>query len=161
MTEIAVPFGLTPDSRMKLFIAGLDDRGKPIPLTPATLRANADSWPTCPSTPNEISGLLQTSRDLYVCSYFAYEFLTIGVLVSLQAVEAGLRSRLSVKANFATLAQAARAEGVITDDQYQQLDAGRRLRNEFSHPAEQVVWTYGMAAPSIEGAHRIVAELFA
>jgi hypothetical protein len=64
------------------FIAGLDDRGQAIPLTPATLRRHAATWPLGATTPDGIAGLLKTSRNLYICSYFAYEFLTIGVLAS-------------------------------------------------------------------------------
>jgi hypothetical protein len=124
------------------------------------MRAHAATWPRAATTPAGISGLLKTSRDLYICSYFAYEFLTIGVLVSIQAVEAALRLKLSSKARFVTLARNALAQGLITQDQYDRLDAGRQLRNLFSHPSQQEVWTYGMAAPSIEASHQIVAELF-
>jgi hypothetical protein len=155
-----LPFGLTADVRMKFFIAGFDDCGQAIQLTPATLRARAATWPRGATTPDEIAGLLKTSRDLYIFSYFAYEFLTVGVLVSLQAVEAALRLKLSSRARFLNLAHDALEQGLITEDQYERLDAGRQLRNAFSHPSQQAVWTYGMAAPSIEASHQIVADLF-
>jgi hypothetical protein len=93
-------------------------------------------------------------------SYFAYEFLTIGVLVSLQAVEAALRHELKEDGSLARLIQRAAKLEIITSDEAERLDAGRRLRNDFSHPSGGTVWTYGMTAPLIESSHALVAKLF-
>jgi hypothetical protein len=112
-------------------------------------------------TPQEIALLLKTSRDLFTLSYFAYEFLTIGVLVSLQAVEASPRHRLQTKMALARLIQRAAELEVITSDDADRLDAGRKLRNDFSHPSGGVAWTYGMTAPLIKSSHALVAKLFA
>ncbi|MGO4258148.1 hypothetical protein [Marmoricola sp. RAF53] len=145
---------------MKHFVGGLDDDGLPVPLSPAILRTTTEDWPRASSTPAGVEGLLKTSRDLFVCSYFAYEFLTVAVLVSLQAVEAALRSSLGSDQRLATLSKRARAEGLVTQEQFEVLEAGRQLRNEFSHPAEPTVWTFGMAGPCIEVAHLVVADIF-
>jgi len=41
------------------------------------------------------------------------------------------------------------------------LDAGRKLRNGFSHPEGQDTWSYGMAGPAIRTSHAVVSHLFA
>ncbi len=90
-------------------------------------------------------------------SYFAYEFLTVGVLVSLQAVEAALRYRLGTDQSFARLIERAVELDIITADDAGRLDAGRQLRNDFSHPSVRHAWTYGTTAPLIEASHAFVA----
>lgn len=57
-----------------------------------------------------MADLLETSRDVYVASFYAHEFLTVTVLWSLLAAEAALRLRLdsSEKDTFKTLVTAAR-----------------------------------------------------
>ncbi len=79
---------------MEMFVGGWDARGHHIPMNPGALRRSADEWPTTEATPEGVARLLRTSRDLYVASFYAYEFLTVGVLWSLLAVEAALRLRL-------------------------------------------------------------------
>jgi len=155
---------MPPDPRMGLTLGGFDEHtGQPLPMNPGALRRSADQWPTTTATPDDVAGLLKTSRDLYVASSYAYEFLTVAVLWSLLAVEAALRLRLdgSEKDTFKTLITAAHERGLLDDEAAEVLDAGRRLRNGFSHPERQDAWSYGMAGPSIRTSHEVVALLFA
>jgi hypothetical protein len=154
-------FKVEPDARMSLFIGGFDANGQPLPMSPGRLRSTAGTWALSTATPPGIADLLKTSRALFVQSYFAYEFLTVGVLVSLQAVETSLRVRLEQpRERFHRLIDRGASESLYDDATRERLHAGRELRNLFSHPDEQVVWTYGMTAPLIAGSHDIVAALF-
>lgn len=154
-------FKVEPDPRMSLFIGGFDANGQPMPMSPGRLRHTAGTWALSTATPPGIADLLKTSRALFVQSYFAYEFLTLGVLVSLQAVETSLRVRLEQpRERFHRLIDRGASDGLYDDVTRERLHAGRELRNLFSHPDEQVVWSYGMTAPLIAGSHEIVAALF-
>lgn len=154
---------MPPDPRMAMTLAGFDKHtGQPLPMNPGALRRSADRWPTTTATPEDVAGLLRTSRDLYVASFYAYEFLTVGVLWSLLAVEAALRLRLDGKEmdTFKTLVDRAHKRGLLDDSAAEILDAGRELRNGFSHPDRQEVWSYGMAGPTIRTSHEVVTVLF-
>jgi hypothetical protein len=154
-------FLVEPDPRMALFIGGFDDEGRPRPMSPGRLREVANSWPVTEATPPGVAGLLQTSRSLFVQSFYTYEFLTIGLLLSLQAVETSLKVRLSVeRQSFEKLIDRAALEGLFDSETRDRLHAGRQLRNLFSHPEQQAVWSYGMTAPLIGVSHEIVAHLF-
>ena len=154
-------FHVEPDPRMSLFIGGFDTHGQPVPMSPGRLRRTSATWELSFATPSGIAELLRTSRALFVQSYFAYEFLTLGVLVSLQAVESSLRVRLAEpRESFQRLIDRGLTDGLYDDAARERLHAGRELRNLFSHPEEQVVWSYGMTAPLIAGSHEIVASLF-
>ena len=90
-----------------------------------------------------------------------YEFLTIGVLVSLQAVETALRVHLNSGQQFKQLIDRAQREGLIDDEAQKRLHAGREIRNLFSHPNQQSVWPFGIASSAIAASHEIVGRLFA
>lgn len=142
------------------FIGGFDARGQPLPISPARLRESAARWRLTKETPPGIAGLLKTSRDLFVHGYFVYEFLTVGVLLSLQAVESSLRLVLDSRKPLASLIDRAHAVGLIDEEAKERLHAGRELRNLFSHPEQQSVWSFGMASSLIAGSHELVSELF-
>ncbi len=155
---------MPPDPRMGLTLGGFDEHtGKPFAMNPGALRRNADEWPTTTATPDGVAGLLRTSRDLYVASFYACEFLTVSVLWSLLAVEAALRLRLNGKERdtFKTLVDRAHERGLLDDSAAEVIGAGRELRNGFSHPERQEAWSYGMAGPTIRTSHVVVAQLFA
>ena len=160
----AVDRNMPPDSRMLEFLGGWDEQtGQPVPMNPGALRRNADRWPTTSTTPGGVAGLLRTSRDLYVASFYAYEFLTTGVLWSFHAVEAALRLKLdaSERDTFKALVDDAHKQNLLDDVAADVLDAGRKLRNGFSHPEGQDTWSYGMAGPAIRTSHAVVSHLFA
>lgn len=154
---------MPPDPRMSEILGGWDEHtGQPLPMNPGVLRRAADQWPTTSATPDDVAGLLRTSRDLYVASFYAYELLTVGVLWSLLAVEAALRLKLdgSEHDSFKTLVATARKRGLLDDAAVEVLDAGRQLRNGFSHPERQEAWSYGMAGPTIRTSHVVVVAVF-
>lgn len=105
---------------------------------------------------------MKTSRDLFVASFYAYEFLTVRAFWSLLAVEAPLRTKLDAAESrpFKALINEAVARGWLDEEQREVLHAGRELRNGFGHVVAQPAWSYGMAAPAIGTSHAIVAEPF-
>ncbi|WP_244930359.1 hypothetical protein [Nocardioides sp. W7] len=154
-------FRVEPDPRMAQLVGGIDEAGRPLPMSPGRLRQSVASWPITPGTPPGVAGLLQTSRSLFVQSYFVYEFLTLAVLVSLQAVETALNVRLDApRLSFEKLIVRAGREGLLNEEAKDGLHAGRGLRNHFSHPSEQTAWSYGMTAPIVRRSHELVSELF-
>jgi len=116
-------FAVEPDPRMQLFIGGFDAAGRAMPISPKSLRRQTDRWSVTASTPEGVASLLRTSRDLFVQSFFVYEFLVVGASWSLLAVEAALRDRLASTERFQRLIDQARAKRLIDSDEHAQLDA--------------------------------------
>lgn len=164
---------LAQDSRVAIMCYGLDDRGLPKPVDQTLLLQETETWPRTASTPEGPAMLLHAARSMVVTSLAAYEQLATAVLVSLQAVEAALRARLTMagvvessdrRMAWQRLHTLAVDHGFIVpsrdEDGKDLLDYGRRLRNSFSHPRGQVHMTYAMALPNIATSHRMVARIF-
>lgn len=86
----------------------------------------------------------------------------MGVAWSLMAVESCLRWALDAndeKVGFARLVERARDEALVSVDLAEALDTGRQLRNGFSHPRLQPVWSLGMTAPALRTSHLAVYEI--
>ena len=83
-----------------------------------------------------VAEILGTSRQLFVHGYYVYEFVTVVVAWSLLAVETALRARLPAgeSATFKAMLKRAESEKVLTPEMADRLDAGRQIRNSFSHP---------------------------
>lgn len=143
-----------------MMLGGIDEKRRPILLTPEHLKDQASSWPTSASTPGGVADLLRISRKMFVHGFFVYELITVSAMWSFLAVEAALKLRLDSRATFAPLIKRGRELGHISEKTADRVDAGRELRNELSHPTEQIVWTLGMAAPVIAASHQLVADLF-
>lgn len=154
-------FEVEPDPRMILFIGGFGFDGQPAPISPGGLRRVVETWPLTTATPPGVAALLKTSRDLFVQSYFVYEFLVVAALWSLHAVEAALRAHFDSNARFVQLIQMAQNTGLLTADEVDRLHAGRRLRNELAHADEQGAWSFGMSAGTVWASHEIVRRVFA
>ena len=110
--------------------------------------------------PTGIGRLLATARSLFRHCWFDYEFMAVGVIVALQAVEAAFRQvvypEASDRAPFRSLVDKAQHEGWLDVDLAERLDAAIHLRNSLSHPPTQAAFTVGMAVPMIENSHHIV-----
>lgn len=147
---------------MHHFIGGLAPSGLPLPLTHELLRELADSWATHPDIPIGVADQLAVSRQLFVHSYYVYEFATVAVAWSLFAVEASLRLKLEAGrgASLKQLVERALREGLVAQRFADQLDAARMLRNSFSHATTQSIWTYGMVAPALAVSHEVVADVY-
>jgi hypothetical protein len=142
------------------FIDGFAPDGQPLPISPGDLHQIVEAWPVTTATPPGVAGLLRTSRDLFVQSYFVYEFLVVSALWSLHAVEAALRFQFDSEARFVDLIQLAERTGVLSADEVDRLDAGRRLRNELAHADEQGAWPFGMSAGVVRASHEVVSRVF-
>lgn len=151
-----------PDLRMRHFLGGFDSNGQPVALSPERLLDTADTWRTSDATPRGVADLLRTARNLFVHSWWVYEFAAVAVAWSLLAVERAFRTRLEAgdRVAFGELIKRAHRQGLLTGSQAERLDAGRQLRNRFAHPDGQSVFPYGMSAPMLEVAHAVVADLF-
>ena len=146
---------------MATFIGGFDEAGHPVPVSAALLNSVASTWPPTQATPPGVEEILQTSRQLFVHGFFVYEFVTVAVAWSLLAVEAALRAKLpSRNSRFKSMLKRAESEALLTPEMASRLDAGRHIRNDFSHPTGQIVWTLVMATGALKTSHEAVACLF-
>jgi hypothetical protein len=153
---------LEPDPRWALITGGLDAQGKLLPMSTRVLASLAGEWPTSPVTPRGVTSLLVTTRTTFTLAWFHYELLVVSVLWSLFAVEAAIRDLLGAgeKPNYASLRERAKKEGLITEDEFHIMDAGRSLRNKLGHAREQGAWTLGMAVPVIKKNHHLISQLY-
>jgi hypothetical protein len=106
--------------------------------------------------------VLTTARELLRHSYYRYEFSTVAVLHSLIAVEAVLRDRLpdAGKKPLHRLIQQAAADGLISAEQADMLDTGRKIRNGMARGhTTHTVMPPAMAVPMVRTSFRIVDEL--
>lgn len=132
--------------------------------TRADLARVSDTWPTGGrEVPEGIANMLRVSRELFVHSYFVYEFSVVAVTWSLIAIEAALRDCLGAaadRAGLTGLVGKAQGRGWLTVNEAERLRAGAQLRNRLAHADGQVNFTVGMAAPMLEAAHSAVRELY-
>jgi hypothetical protein len=152
----------TPDPRWQNFIGGLDDHGRPKPMTYEALLAVTAEWPVSQQAPEGIVELLATARAAFALAWFHYELLVVSASWSLLAVEAALRDRLDVDEKPPLKALVARATkaGLLDDATADRLDAGRQLRNGLAHARAQQAWTVGMAGPVVRTSHEVVRLLY-
>jgi len=131
-------------------------------MSVAVLNSVASEWPTTSTTPPGVAEILRTSRLLFVHGYCVYEFFTVGVAWSLLAVETALRTRLQAGegARFKEMLKRAESERILTPEMADCLDAGRQIRNNFSHPTGQSVWMPSMATSALMTSHAAIAGLF-
>lgn len=108
-------------------------------------------WPVSEHTPEAVADQLWVARDLFTHCFLVWEFGAVGIAWSLLAVESNIRAALDAResAPFKALVRQARTEGLLTEDLAETVDAGRQLRNMFSHPKSQPTWTVAMTAGSI------------
>jgi hypothetical protein len=151
-----------PDGRSLHFAGDIDELGRPLPMSVEALRARTAKWPVSAHTPENVADILARSRQMFVDGYYTYENFMDAVTRSLQAVEAALRVRYNAdrRTTFAQLIERAKAEGHISDEAYEILHVGRRLRNIEIHATTMTVITPAMAAGMVETSHKLVAELF-
>jgi hypothetical protein len=146
---------------MAISIGDFDETGHPMPMSVALLNRVASEWPTTSTTPSGVAEILRTSRQLFVHGYFVYEFVTVAVAWSLLAVEAALRAQLPGSGStFKSMLKRAESEALLTPEMASRLDAGRQIRNGFSHPTGQDVWTLKLATGGLKTSHEAVVCLF-
>ena len=154
-----------PDPRWKNFIGGFDSAGNPLPISFEVLQSVAQDWETfvTESTPSGVSNLLATARSLFAYAWFRYEFMVVGCLIALQALEAVFRQVLYPKASenipFKKLVNKAEKDGFINRETADLIATGADLRNSMSHPLDQSVVTPGMAAGVLKNTHHLISQL--
>jgi hypothetical protein len=129
----------------------------------ADLAAAAADWPVAPGVPDEVKAILSVARELFVHSYFVYEFSVVAVAWSLFAVEAAARDCLGQstgRKGLTALIGECHTRGWLTVEEVKSLRAGAKIRNSLAHPCLQTVFTVGMAAPMMASAHQAVSDLY-
>lgn len=130
----------------------------------AALVNAANGWRRADSVPEAVAAMLRVTRELFVHSYFVYEFGVVAVTWSLLALEAALRDCLSTAADdrdgLTKLIGKAEGRGWLTADEAERLHAGAQLRNRLAHARGQLNFTVGMTAPMLEAAHDAIADLY-
>ncbi|MFE2157059.1 hypothetical protein ACFW9M_04510 [Streptomyces lydicus] len=86
-----------------------------------------------PGLPQAAESVMTTARELIRMSYYRYEFLMIGAATSIIAIEPALADRYG-RGSLADHLKKARADSILTDEQYGLLDGfGRPIRNKYAH----------------------------
>lgn len=147
---------------MKYFAGGLDESGMPKPMSYEALKEVTETWVRTAATPEHISSMLQTTRDLFVHSYYEYEFLVVATVWSMLAVEEALRSRLGVSSSvpLQELMRRAVNKGFLEHEWAERFKAMRYLRNSLAHGKAHQNWSFGMASQVIETNLAVVGLLF-
>lgn len=146
------------DQRAISMLGGFGPHGEALPVTRQHMVDEAARWPVSPHTSREVSDQLRVARDLFVHCLLVWEFGAVGAAWSLMAVESCLRWALDAgdKVPFKALSERARDEGLLSDALFDKVDAGRQLRNMFSHPSSQPAWPLGMTGGALETSHVVV-----
>jgi hypothetical protein len=135
-----------PDPRWQNLLGGWDD-----------LKRTAASWKQGDRIEPPIARMLQVARDLFVHSYFEYEFATVATAWSLLALEAALRDLLGVekeeRIGLKVLIGKAQGRGWLSAREASALHAGRELRDRFVHAEDLAIYTPAMAAELLAVAH--------
>jgi hypothetical protein len=150
------------DAGLAEALGGLDPETETaLKLTHDSLTRTVHEWPLSAATRPEVAEQLRVSRELFVHSLLVYVFAAVGAGWSLLAVESALRWALDASENvrFFNLIERARDSGLVDAEQAKLIHMGRRLRNSFSHPTSQPVWTRGMAAAVLRGSHAAVKTI--
>jgi len=140
----------------------LDENYQVVSLSPESLRADVDLMSRTAATPGGVSGLLNTSRELYVGSWFHYEQFVVAATWSLLAVETAIRARLGVDTRppFRRIIRRAFTEGLIDEAVMRHVDIGAQLRNGLLHPEFQSAWTPSMSRTTVGQSHLAISGLF-
>lgn len=160
-TEEDGPVDYPQDPRTVGILGRFGASGKPMAVTRQDMLDEAARWPLSEHTPGTVAGQLRVSRDLFVHCLLVWEFGAVGAAWSLLAVESCIRWALDApeKTVFKNLVDRAHQKGLLTDDLKEKVDAGRQLRNLFSHPKNQPAWPLGMTGGAIKQSHVVVHHI--
>lgn len=171
----ALAFGSKPSERMAAdagwgsdlpdALAPPDDRWQNLMVgTKADLENVVSEFVVHAATPDEVRGMLLTSRSLFVHSYFVHEFAFVGAVWSVFAIEAALKDVLNVadddRPTLTVLTGKAQARGWLTTEEGERLRYGARLRNGLVHARSQGTFTGGVAASVISASHELTFALY-
>jgi hypothetical protein len=147
------PESVHPDPRWQQLLGGWDD-----------LKRIADSWEKDDRVAPDIARILKVACDLFVHSYFKYEFATVATAWSLLALEATLRDCLGLqkedRIGLKVLIGKAQGRGWLSAQEANALHAGRELRDQFVHAEDLAIYTPAMAAELLAAAHAAISDLY-
>ncbi len=142
-------------------VRGPDPRWQNLVGDRAELEEKTGSWPVSPALPEGVSEVLRVSRELFVHSYFVYEFSLTAVVWGLLALEASLR--LCVKASdresLQALIRRASDSGLLSVDEASALNGARELRNEIVHGSLLPTFAPTAAAEMLEAIHEAISDV--
>ncbi|MEU1552189.1 hypothetical protein ABZ517_05630 [Streptomyces scabiei] len=112
--------------------------------------------------PSSTVSVLTTARELIRHSYFRYEFMMLGVAMSIIAIETALTARYG-RGSLAEHLKKAHADGTLDEEQYDLLDTtGRPIRNKFAHgDLTHAAITPALAVAMAQTSFTILAQLHA
>lgn len=144
---------VTPDPRWNHMIGGRD-----------ALQKVADSWRRDLVVATGVSEMLVVARDLFVFSFFKYDFGLVAVAWSLLALEEALRDCLDVdrekKLGLKALIGKAQGRGWFSDGEAKALHAGKKLRDRIVHTEGHKVYSPGMVAELLASSHAAIGDLY-
>lgn len=129
------------------------------------LAASVEGFPSSTQVPEGVASLLETSRSLFLHSWFQYSFGPVAVAWSFVAIEAGIRDRLrelgiDAPSGLHSLGATAIRHECLSEDWSEHLDAGRRLRNKLAHGEMTGSMSPGAVESALATSHALVIELF-
>lgn len=118
------------------------------------------------TVPEEIRNLFGAAQGVFCYGCYFYPLYTLGSGQLFRVLEAALLNRCAqlgapkkVK-RYVEAIDWMKERGVLSEARYNQWNASRRLRNAFSHPDKQHLFSQPMAASNLEGAVELINELF-
>jgi hypothetical protein len=134
----------------------------PIFATPDTVDEVMASFGRTSATPADVAGMLDLAHNLLRTSVVHYEFAALAVEKSFQALERSLRLRLGAddRPTFAKLIGLGIERGLLSSDEAELLDVGRRLRNFFAHPSTAPALPLVTATGLLRTSFRLIGSLF-
>jgi len=132
--------------------------GEMLPITLEDLHEMVKDIILNDGVPEEVSGVLETAKQLFVLGYFGYRLFTVSSHYSFLAVEAALGNKYKAiygkkESNLNEVINRLAKDGLIPSDKKDVYNACRRLRNQLSH-----LTTRKVLAPDASALYR-AAEL--
>ena len=138
------------------------ESSRPIFATPDTVDEVIASFGRTSATPAEVAGMLDLAHNLLRTSVVHYEFAALAAEKSFQALERSLRLRLGTdgRPTFGKLIDLGVERGLLSKDEAELMDFGRRLRNFFAHPSTAPALPLVTVTGMLRTSHRLIGSLF-
>jgi hypothetical protein len=131
-----------------------------VPEGRAALAAEADGWRVGLAVPEDLAEVLRVSRELFVHSYFVYEFSLVAIIWALFALEAGLRGCVSASGKLDALINLAKKRALISAEEAEALHGAQQVRNKVIHGQLLPSFKPDSAAQMLQAIHEAISDLY-